>query len=127
MIVGTIAGSLFSQFKTTALVDILTKKVDTVVHQVDNLLIGVYQTQYDIKQINPTLERMHTVLGKLIGRDQIYEHFFNCIYTTMLLDEQAEKFALAETAIDHLLMGKLHKGLIDPSGLKGALNQKFGR
>ena len=38
------------------------------------------------------------------------------------MEEQSERFALAETAIDQLLLGKLHKGLIAPDGLKMALD-----
>lgn len=41
MIVGAITRSLFSQYKTNALVDILDRKVDTVVHQVDHIFRGI--------------------------------------------------------------------------------------
>lgn len=122
MIVGAIAGSLFSQFKTNALVDVLNKKVDTVVHQVDSISIGLYQVEGDVKKINNTLLTFERVIGKLIATDTTYEHYFAAIYSTLLLEEQADRFALAETAIDQLLVGKLHKGLIAPTGLKDALD-----
>lgn len=122
MIVGAIAGSLFSQFKTAALVDILNQKVDTVVHQVDNLSIGLYQDQQDIKNINRTLGAFHELVGKLLEKDEVYDHYFQGVYSTLLLEDQASRFALAETAIDQLLLGKLHKGLISPNGLKTALD-----
>lgn len=122
MIIGAIAGSLFSQFKTNALVDVLNKKVDTVVHQVDSLSIGLYHVDGDVKKINETLTTFERVIGKLIATDTTYEHYFAAIYSTLLLEEQADRFALAEAAIDQLLLGKLHKGLIAPTGLKTALD-----
>jgi len=121
MIVGAIAGSLFSQFKTAALVDILNNKVDTVVHQVDRLSMTVYQDHEDIERVNQTLNRFETLIGKLLVTDETYEHYFAGVYSTILLEEQADRFALAETAIDQLLFGKLHKGLISPEGLTKAI------
>jgi len=121
LIVGAITGSLFSQFKTTALIDVLNKKVDTVVHQVDVNTIGIYQDHADIKEINSTLSTFENLIGKLIATDTTYEHYFAGVYSTLLLEEQSERFALAETAIDQLLMGKLHKGLISPKGLNEAI------
>jgi len=121
MIVGAIAGSLFSQFKTAALVDILNNKVDTVVHQVDNLSLEVYQDHTDIARVNTTLDHFETMIGKLLVTDEVYEHYFAGIYSTILLEEQADRFALAQTAIDQLLLGKLHKGLISPNGLTKAI------
>ena len=103
--------------------DALAKpKVDTIVHQVDNLSIGVYQDHQDIKQINKTLATFENLIGSLIHKDQSYDHYFAAIYSTLLMEEQSERFALAETAIDQLLLGKLHKGLIAPDGLKMALD-----
>ena len=121
MIVGAIAGSLFSQFKTTALIDILDRKVDTVVHQVDDLSIGVYQDHQDITQINKTLAKIEDLIGRLVVTDQTYDHYFTGIYSTLLLEEQSERFNLAQTAIDQLLLGKMHKGLISPTGLGQAI------
>ena len=122
LIVGAITGSLFSPFMTTALIDILNQKVDTIVHQFDSLSIGVYQDHQDIKQINKTLATFENLIGSLIHKDQSYDHYFTAIYSTLLMEEQSERFALAETAIDQLLLGKLHKGLIAPDGLKMALD-----
>ena len=118
---GAIAGSLFSQFKTTALIDILDRKVDTVVHQVDDLSIGVYQDHQDIAQINKTLAKIEDLIGRLVVTDQTYDHYFTGIYSTLLLEEQSERFNLAQTAIDQLLLGKMHKGLISPTGLGQAI------
>ena len=118
---GAILGSLFSQFKTSALVDVLNKKVDTVIHQVDSLSVGLYQDQQDIKQINSTLTKFEDIIGKLLVTDTTYEHYLAGVYSTLLLEEQAERFALAETAIDQLLLGRLHKGLIAPTGLEKAI------
>ena len=122
LIVGAITGSLFSQFKTTALIDILNQKVDTIVHQFDNLSIGVHQDHQDIKQINKTFATFENLIGSLIHKDQSYDHYFAEIYSTLLMEEQSERFALAETASDQLQLGKLHKGLIAPDGLKMALD-----
>ena len=122
MIVGAIPRSLFSQFKTNALVDILDRKVDTVVHQVDHLSVNLYQAEADIKKINATLTGFERIIGKLIATDTTFEHYFAAIYSTLLLEEQSERFALAETAIDQLLLGKLHKGLISSQGFKTALD-----
>lgn len=122
LIIGAVTGSLFTQFKTSALVDVLNKKVDTVVHQVDNLSIDIYRLEQDDRKINDTLATFEKLIGKLIVTDTTFEHYFAAIYSTLLLEEQADRFALAETAIDQLLLGKLHKGLISPQGLKRALD-----
>jgi hypothetical protein len=52
LIVGAVTGSLFSQFKTTALVDILEKRVQTITTQVEQNTIMVLQNTADIKRIN---------------------------------------------------------------------------
>jgi len=53
LIVGAVSGSLFSQFKTAALVDILEKRVQTVTHQVEHNSIGIFQNAEDIKTSMP--------------------------------------------------------------------------
>jgi len=122
LLVGAITGSLFSQFKTTALIDILERRVNTVVHQVDDNTIGIYQSREDIKRINSTLATFEKMIGKLLIADSAYDHYFASLYTTLLVEEQVERFTLAETAIDQLLLGKLHKGLISPEGLNQAID-----
>lgn len=121
LIVGAVSGSLFSQFKTTALVDILEKRVQTVTHQVEQNSIAIFQNAQDIRNINTTLGELEKVFEQLMAKDVVYDHYFAGIFSTLLLEEQNERFTLAEDAIDQLFMGKLHKGLVSPKGLDKAL------
>lgn len=121
IIVGAITGSLFSQFKTTALVDILEKRVGTITTQVERNTIAVFQDTEDIKRINRTLIELEEGIGNLLMRDVTFEHYFTGIYSTLLLEEQADRFGKMEEAVDHLLLGKMHKGLVSTDGLINAL------
>lgn len=62
--------------------------------------MNLYQAEADIKKINATLTGFERVIGKLIATDTTFEHYFAAIYSTLLLEEQSERNALAETAID---------------------------
>jgi len=123
LIVGAVTGSLFSQFKTTALVDILEKRVQTITTQVEQNTIMVLQNSADIKRINQTLSTFETTIGKLILTDKIMDHHLSGIYTTFLLDEQLRRIEQLETALDQLLIGKIHKGLVSTEGLLNALTK----
>ncbi len=112
LIVGAVTGSLFSQFKTTALVDILEKRVQTITTQVEQDTIMVLQNTTDIKRINQTLSTFETTIGKIILTDKIMDHHLSGIYTTFLLDKHLHQIEQLETSLDQLLIGKIHKGLV---------------
>lgn len=120
-IIGAIAGSLFSAFQTNTLVDILEKRVQTISHQVDSNTIAILQNQADILAVNRTLHQYNEIIKQMVIKNSLYEHHLLNIYATLMLQEQERRYALAEQAIDQLLLGKLHKGLITPDGLNNAI------
>lgn len=122
-IIGAISGSLFSTFQTTTLVDILEQRVQTISHQVDSNTIAIYQSREDIAAINKTLLEYQNIMEQMINKNVVYEHHLLNIYATLMLGEQERRYALAELAIDQLLLGKLHKGLITPDGLNSAIRE----
>jgi hypothetical protein len=121
LIVGAVTGSLFSQFKTSALVDVLEKRVQTITSQIDQNTIMVLQSEADIKKLNQSLSIMEKLIGKIVLTQKTFDLTVYGLYTSLILEEQLKRMEQLETAIDHLLLGKFHKGLVSIDGILDAL------
>lgn len=122
MVVGAVASSIFSQFKTASLVDVLEKRVETITAQVDHNSIGVIQNSNDIKRINHTMNEITETIKYMILNQKTYDHYFSAIFLVLLLEEQEQRLSLFNAAIDQLLLGHLHKDLISTDALLQALD-----
>lgn len=121
MVVGAVASSIFSQFKTASLMDVLEKRVETITAQVDHNSIGVIQNSNDIKRINRTMNEITDTIKYMILNQKTYDHYFSAIFMVLLLEEQEQRLSLFNAAIDQLLLGHLHKDLVSTDALLQAL------
>ena len=122
-ILGSVITSLFSQFHSSTLTDILDKKIDVLTSKVDSNSIQITQNQEDIKQINKTLSYINQDLGLMLQTEKEIEFEVIALFTNLLLDEQAARTNLLADAITQVFAGKLHRGLITTEGLIQALNK----
>ncbi len=68
MVVGGIISSLFNQFSSQSLTNILNDKVNVIVSKVEHNSIQISQNQEDIKHLNQTMEYVHQELGKQLKK-----------------------------------------------------------
>ena len=122
-IIGSVITSLFSQFHSSTLTDILDKRVNVLTARVDTNAIQITQNQADIKQINKTLSYINHELGLMLQTDKELEFEVISIFTNLLMDEQAIKINILADAITQIFAGKLHRGLISTEGLIQAFLQ----
>ena len=123
LITGSIITSLFSQFKSSALTDILDQKVDVLTSKVKTNSIQIAQNQEDIKRINQTLAYITQDVGLLLVAEKEMEYEMIALFTNLMLDEQNSKIDLLAESITQIFAGKLHRGLIDTEGLRQAYDQ----
>jgi hypothetical protein len=107
--------------KTSALVDVLEKRVQTITSQIDQNTIMVLQSEADIKKLNQSLSIMEKLIGKIVLTQKSFDLTVYGLYTSLILEEQLKRMEQLETAIDHLLLGKFHKGLVSIDGILDAL------
>jgi hypothetical protein len=123
LLVGALASSLFSQFRATTLVDILEKRVTTITAQVDQNALRILQTEEDLKRINTTVAAIVDGIGKLILADKELDSYALSEFTLQLINNQFNRVERLCDALDHLLQGKLHRGLVNSTGLQAALER----
>ena len=122
-IIGSVITSLFSQFHSSTLTDILDRKINVLTSRVDTNTIQTMQNQADIKQINKTLSYINTDLGIMLQTDKELDFEVIGLFTNLLLDEQNARTNLLADAITQMFAGKLHRGLISTEGLIQAFSQ----
>jgi hypothetical protein len=89
LVVGGIILSLFNQFSSQSLTNILNDKVNINVTKVEHNSVQISQNQEDIKCLNQTMEYVHQELGKqiVINKVQDLEFMIQLIINTLNKEE----------------------------------------
>jgi hypothetical protein len=105
------------------LVDILEKRVSTITAQVDQNSLRILQSEEDLNRINTTLAAIEESIGKLIVADKEFDTYAFTEVALQMINSQYNRIERLCNGLDHLLQGKLHRGLVNTTGLQKALDQ----
>ncbi len=122
MVVGGIISSLFNQFSSQSLTNILNDKVNIIVTKVEHNSVQISQNQEDIKRLNQTMEFVHQELGKQILINKVLDLEFMIQLVINTLNEEENRVEHLLEALDQVFVGKFHRGLTTTGKLQIAMN-----
>jgi len=122
MIVGGVISSLFNQFSSHSLTNILNEKVNIIVTKVEHNSIQINQNQEDIKCLNQTMEYVNQELGKQIVISKVLDLEFMIQLVINTFNEEENRIEQLLEALDQVFVGKFHQGLTTTNNLQTAIN-----
>jgi len=122
MVVGGIISSLFNQFSSQSLANILNDKVNVIVSKVEHNSIQISQNQEDIKRLNQTMEYVHQELGKQLIINKVLDLEFVIQLVTNIFNEEENRVECLMEALDQVFVGKFHLGLTNTDKLQISVN-----
>jgi len=122
MAVGGLVTSLFNQFNSQSLTNILNDKVNIIVSKVEHNNIEINQNSEDIKRLNQTMTFIRDELGKQIVVNKAIDLEFMVQLVVNLLNEAENRVERLLEALDQVFIGKFHRGLTNTEKLQNAMN-----
>jgi hypothetical protein len=122
MAIGGLVTSLFNQFSSQSLTNILNDKVNIIVSKVEHNTIEISQNSEDIKRLNQTMTFVRDELGKQIVVNKILDLEFMIQLVVNTLNEAENRVERLLEALDLIFIGKFHRGLTTSEKLQTAVN-----
>ena len=122
-LMGGLIGSLFGNFATEKLLDILNQKTNVIQARVESNMVDIYQNKKDIQRIKTTLESIQEQFERFVMYNRAFDLQSFGLFILEMIDTEYQRTKATADALRKLLMGKFQPGLIDTKVLRMALTK----
>jgi hypothetical protein len=120
-LIGSAVTSLFTQFSSQTLTNILKQKVDVIAHKVEENSINIAQNSLDIQRLNYTMHHVANALGRVLVAQAQTDNILISSMIAEVVEAFSQRINKLQIALDSIYLNKFHRDLASTQTLWQAM------